>query len=66
MNRKKIVILNLQMYNIYNFEYSIQYIALKNPEKLNWLIRYYDEVFLVINTVCQYQYLKKYGKDSIK
>ncbi|XP_050443137.1 peroxisome assembly protein 12 [Adelges cooleyi] len=37
------------------------FISQKNPEKLNWLICYFDEVFLVCNTICQYKYLKKYG-----
>ncbi|VVC39865.1 Hypothetical protein CINCED_3A017541 [Cinara cedri] len=37
------------------------YIALKNPQRLNWLIQHFDEVFLTLNTLCQYYYLKKYG-----
>ncbi|KAE9532123.1 hypothetical protein AGLY_010325 [Aphis glycines] len=37
------------------------YITLKNPEQLKWLNRYFDEIFLTLNTVCQYLYLKKYG-----
>lgn len=37
------------------------YVVQKNPEQLKWLVQYFDEVFLVMNTVCQFQYLKKYG-----
>ncbi|XP_015377414.1 PREDICTED: peroxisome assembly protein 12 [Diuraphis noxia] len=37
------------------------YITHKNPGQLEFLNKYFDEVFLALNTVCQYQYLKKYG-----
>lgn len=44
---------------------SLQFIALKQPEQLKWVIQYVDEVFLVLNAVCQYRYLKKYGKKVV-
>lgn len=38
------------------------YIAKHNPQKLGWLVKYYEEVFLVLNGLIQNHYLRTYSK----
>ncbi|XP_050548352.1 peroxisome assembly protein 12-like [Daktulosphaira vitifoliae] len=39
----------------------VDYINLKNSNKCIWLVQYFDEVYLIFNSLCQLYYLKTYG-----
>lgn len=39
-----------------------QSLASVNPEKYGWLVRYYDELYLLLNSTVQQYYIRTQGK----
>lgn len=44
---------------------KLQYLAAVYPDKLSWSERWYDELYLVLDCIVQYHYLKHYGTVSL-
>lgn len=43
-----------------------QYLVSKNPEKLGYVLQYYDEIFLLLSGAVQSHYLTKSGEKSFQ
>lgn len=47
------------------FAESFQYLGGINPERYQFLVKHYDEIFLALSAFTQHIYLKKHGKKVI-
>ena len=58
----KVTRMNLFTFSNIYFSIVLQYLATINPERFQKLIKYYDEIFFVLNAVIQNYYLRKNGE----
>ena len=44
--------------------FMFQFLAARNPENLGWIVKWFEEVYLVLNSLLQAHYLHYNGMDS--